>query len=313
MALSQTITSVEQALQPPLFFPSFRRGLEKASIVANQCHRGDLVGRHKSRKVGASLDFSDYRNYAPGDDPRLLDWALYARTNRLYLKVFESEDDLSVHLLLDGSSSMWEGRLPAENGELSAKILTALRLTAAIGYAALSDLDRVCAHIFCEGLVNSSDLLRGPGHFHSLLSFLSNLPKERMQTQLLRAARQLMARVRGGGVCVVVSDFLDPNWSSALRLIASRFELRLLILRSPWDEEPIRPGDYELIDSESENSLRIIATPDLLSAYRKALDEHDNEILSFASSRGFSAIVLRDKEELDCALLRRMIEQGILR
>ncbi|MFQ3577763.1 MAG: DUF58 domain-containing protein, partial [Verrucomicrobiia bacterium] len=285
----------------------------RGGVVSRYRHAGAFVGRHRSRKVGASLDFSDYRNYSPGDDPRLLDWALYARTNRLYLKVFEAEDDLAVHLLLDGSASMWEARIPPAEGKPPAKIVTALRLSAAVGYVALSDLDRVSAHVFCEGIVSSSDLLRGPGQFRSLVDFLSHVPSTPTQTKLLPAARQLMKRLRGGGVCVVVSDFLVRDWPTALRMLASRFELRLIILRSAWDEEPIRPGEYELIDSESEDSLRLVVTSELLASYRKLLDDHHGQIVSFASRRGFAVLTLRENEELDGALLRRMIDAGILR
>ena len=120
------------------------RKLEQLSLAATRVRVGQTVGERRSTKRGTSVEFADYRNYVRGDDLRRVDWNIYARLERPFVKLFEAEEDLAVHVLLDGSGSMdWGGESSDQlAGDLN-KWLFARRLAAALGYVALVSGDRL--------------------------------------------------------------------------------------------------------------------------------------------------------------------------
>src|SRR5690242_21784599 len=96
-----------------LFDANFLKKLERLSIISRKLRSGRMKGERRSTKRGTSVEFADYRNYAAGDDLRRVDWNAYARLERLFLKLFQEEEDLSVHLLVDASRSMdWGDQRP---------------------------------------------------------------------------------------------------------------------------------------------------------------------------------------------------------
>src|SRR6476620_10528450 len=168
MSSTQTPTGA-QPFYSQLFDAEFMRKLEKLSRVSRKLKQGRLKGERRSPKRGQSVEFADYRNYSHGDDLRRVDWNGYARMERLFIKLYQEEEDLTVHLLLDASKSMdWgdpqdivltapvapvdsEARAvggvvtpqPGTNTHDQNKLVYAKRTTAALGYVALSNLDRL--------------------------------------------------------------------------------------------------------------------------------------------------------------------------
>src|SRR5262249_30072316 len=118
-----------------LFDEGFLKKLEYLAIVSRKVFAGRVRAERRSRKTGAGIEFADHRDYAPGDDIRYLDWALYGRAGKLLLRLFEEEEDLHVYLLLDASASMRTGHPP--------KLDQAMKLAAALAYVTLANLDRV--------------------------------------------------------------------------------------------------------------------------------------------------------------------------
>src|SRR5215468_8696574 len=118
-----------------LFDEGFLKKLEYLAIVSRKVFAGRLRAERRSRKTGAGIEFADHRDYAPGDDIRYLDWNIYGRMDKLLLRLFEEEEDLHVYLLLDASASMRTGRPP--------KLEYPKKVTAALSYVALANLDRV--------------------------------------------------------------------------------------------------------------------------------------------------------------------------
>ena len=98
--------ATKQLMLPALFTPQFLARLETLRIRARRQFLGSRPGGHLSPRRGTGLEFADYRHYTPGDDPRYIDWKLYSRTDRLYIKLFQEEEELYTYLFLDLSASM---------------------------------------------------------------------------------------------------------------------------------------------------------------------------------------------------------------
>jgi len=148
-----------------LFDGEFLRRLEYLALVSRRLHRGEARGSHGTpRRGSSSVDFADYRAYQPGDDFRSIDWNIYGRLDRLLVKLFAEEEDLSVHLLLDTSRSMAYGS--------PRKVDWARRLAAALGYIGLASLDRVGAALFSTGMKGSLPPRRGRAQVFHLFEYL---------------------------------------------------------------------------------------------------------------------------------------------
>src|SRR6266478_5585234 len=165
------IPPVPTADAPLLFDSAFLAKLEQLFLLSKRLFRGDHRAERRSRQSGASLDFADYRNYVLGDDLRSLDWNVYGRLDRLFIKLFEQEQDLHVYFLIDASASMsWQPE--GGPGAAMSKLAQACHVSASLAYIALANLDRVDLLWFNEGLAGGLGLARGKSRFHPVLEFL---------------------------------------------------------------------------------------------------------------------------------------------
>src|SRR5574342_1177667 len=145
----------------------FLTQLERLSLLSRRSFRGRVKGERRSPRKGISVEFSDFRPYGVGDDLRYVDWNVYARLDRLYLKLFVDEEDLCLHLLVDGSASMGFGQ--------PSKLDHALKVAAALGYIGLNNLERVALAHFAGGLARTLRPRRGRGQILPLLDFLATV------------------------------------------------------------------------------------------------------------------------------------------
>src|SRR5437588_8202963 len=155
------------ASTPPLLDPEFLARLEQLELVSRKIFLGRMKGERRSKRKGQSVEFADYRNYVVGDDLRFLDWNLYARLDRLFLRLFLEEEDLHVYLLIDNSLSMSFGS--------PTKLHYAKQVAAALGFIGLVNLDRVVVEAFNDRLVQSLPPLRGRRSMWRLMEFLQKL------------------------------------------------------------------------------------------------------------------------------------------
>src|SRR3990172_7923871 len=154
-----------------LFDETTLRKLEQLSLVASRVRAGQMKGERRSTKRGTSIEFADYRDYVAGDDLRRLDWNVYARLERPFVKLFEEEEDLAVHVLVDISASMDWGEAETH------KLRYALRMAGAIGAVALAAGDRLTvATMQARGGARQFGPVRGQQHLVRLLAFLEALP-----------------------------------------------------------------------------------------------------------------------------------------
>jgi uncharacterized protein (DUF58 family) len=230
-----------------IFDETTLRKLNQLTLVASRVRSGAIKGERRSARRGSSVEFADYRNYTPGDDLRRLDWNIYARLDRPFIKLLEEEEDLAVHILLDGSRSMGWGE-----GETH-KFNYALRLTAGLGAIALASGD-VLSVGFLQGGHNVREYgpSRGQASLPRLFSFLEGL-EPGGETRLNNAVREYLLSARRPGMAIVISDLLVPDGHEAgLRLLRGRgFEVALIHILSPDELDPPLAGDLQLIDIET--------------------------------------------------------------
>ncbi len=254
-------------LDPTVFDEGFLRQLERLGVLMKQPVRGGLKGGRRSVKRGQSVEFADYRDYSLGDDLRQLDWNVYARLEKLFVKLFVEEEDVTITFLLDASPSMAFGR--------PEKLLFAKRAAAALGYVALAGEDRVVTTALSGRTARRHSGLRGSGRVFRLLGNLSGIRPADGPTDLLLAARHAAAMLTGRGVVVLLSDLLDPSADRVIReLAATGSELIVLHTLSPEELDPPLEGDLRLVDSE--NGERLDVTVDLA-----ALDDYKARLVAW--------------------------------
>src|SRR5438445_13701409 len=151
----------------PLLAPEFLHRLEQLEIVSRKIFSGRMKGERLSKRKGQSVEFADYRPYTVGDDLRFLDWNLFARLDRLFLRLFLEEEDLHVYLLIDNSLSMDFGT--------PSKLHFAKQVAAALAFIGLVNMDRVVIEAFNERLTQSLPAARGRRSLFRVLDFLHKL------------------------------------------------------------------------------------------------------------------------------------------
>lgn len=289
----------------PFFDEAFLRRLEQLELASRRLTAGRMKGERRSVRRGQSIEFADYRNYTAGDDLRQLDWNVYARLERLFVKLFVEEEDVTVHVLVDASRSMDFG---APN-----KLLFARRAAGALAYLGLAHLDRVSVAFLGDGRATSLRPVRGKQRVFEVFRFLSEPRRERL-TGLAAAARDYAGRLRGRGPLILVSDLLDPGYLDALRdLAGTRCQLSVLHVLSPEELEPEVPPDARLVDSENGTGVEVTGDDDLVERYRARLAEWQAEIGAFVARRGGSYVAVPSDIDLadllfDVLRRRRVIQ-----
>jgi uncharacterized protein (DUF58 family) len=285
-----------------LLEPKFLAQLDRLCLVSRRMRAGQIQGERRSPKRGGSIEFADFRTYAPGDDFRQIDWNAYARLERLFLKLFVAEEDLTIHLLLDASQSMAWGQPD--------KWIYARRLAAALGYVALVGLDRVTAATLRNRIVDKNPVsgLRGKRQAFTWFNWLAGL-EAGGELDPKTALRDYTAHARYPGPLLLISDLLGPGWESGLRALAGRrFEVTVLHLLSPQETSPSLEGDLRLTDSENDDAVEITADYDLLQRYQARLaawQEHLRQTCAYLGAHYVFIETTLPLEELVLAYLRK--------
>ena len=288
-------------LDATVFDEGFLRQLERLLLLLRSPVRGGLKGGRRSVKRGQSVEFADYRDYALGDDLRQLDWNVYARLEKLFVKLFVEEEDVTITILIDVSASMATG--------LPEKLLFAKRAAAALGYIGLASEDRVAVSVLGGRTARRQPALRGSGRVFRLLSNLSSISASDGSTDLLATARRAAAMLTGRGVLVLISDLLDPNAERAIRELAgTSAELIILHVLSPDELDPKIEGDVRLVDSETGDGIDVTVDLATIDAYKARLAAWQAGFAGLAAKRRASYVPLSSDvplAELVFAELRR--------
>jgi uncharacterized protein (DUF58 family) len=272
-------------LDPTVFDEGFLRQLERLGVLMKQPVRGGLKGGRRSVKRGQSVEFADYREYALGDDLRQLDWNVLARLEKLFVKLFVEEEDVTISFLVDASPSMAFGR--------PEKLLFAKRAAAALGYIGLGSEDRVVVTALTGRTARRQGGLRGSGRVFRLLANLSSIRPADGPSDLVASVRHAAAMLSGRGVVVLLSDLLDPGADRVIReLAATGSELIVLHLLSPDELDPALEGDLRLVDSESGEGIDVTVDLTTLDDYKARLAAWQEALADLAAKRRASYVPL---------------------
>ena len=283
--------------------------LEQLTLVANQVRAGVLKGERRSTKRGTALEFADYRNYTQGDDLRRLDWNVYARLERPFIKLFEEEEDLAVHLLIDASASMdW----PVESPEN--KLRYALRLAAALGYIALAAGDQL------NVTLSSSRQERPWGPFRSrqngmnLFRFLESAQADGL-TDVSLAMRNYSLRARRPGLIFFLSDLLAPGgFQNGLTALQARgYEVSIVHILSQDELDPRLEGDLNLVDVETGQQAEITLDASARAQYAENLNAWLAEIAAYCHGRNVHYIPVTTSTPWEKLILQTLRSQELIR
>ena len=284
----------------------FMTRLEQLEIVSRKIHASSRRGERRSRRKGESAEFADYRNYVVGDDLRHVDWNIYARLDRLFLKLFLEEEDLNVSLLIDVSKSMESGDPP--------KALYAKRVAAAMAYIGLCNFDRVTLCAYTDRIVGYRQGLRSRRMMSQVVEFLEEIPIEG-KSHFATAAKQFAQRQRQKGVVLVLSDFLDKGgFEDGFRyLLGRKMDLYALQVLSPQEVEPDLTGDLRLVDAEDDDVAEITVSKLLLDKYKANLQAYCESIRAYCAQRGISYYLAITKHPFETLVLNYLRQRGLVR
>ena len=266
-----------------LIDPDLMKMLERLNITSRKLFPGAMKGKRRSVKRGSSVEFADYRDYQPGDDFRFIDWNIYARLNKLFLKTFVEEENIYIHVLLDTSPSMSFG--------MPSKLEYGKRLSAALGYIGLVNLDMVAMTVFSENL-NSHKPMRGKDQIFSLLDFLANIPEsdslKRSQAGSLMGdcLRKYAIKTTRRGVAIIISDFLvlpEVYQAGFKSLLYKNFDVKVIQLLSEDELNPHLSGELRLQDSETGETKEVTITNRVLEKYQSSLTKFCNDLKQFCT------------------------------
>jgi len=264
-----------------LLSADFLAQLERFALISRRAFRGRVKGERRSPRKGSSVEFSDYRAYGVGDDLRYVDWNIYARLDRLYLKLFVDEEDLCLNLLLDASASMEFGK--------PSKLEYAARLAAALGFVGLVNLERVGVRVLRERMAEGWSPTRGRNQVLPLMDFLTRL-RPSGTTSLGDGLAQYALRAREAGVAVVISDLMDPTgYERGLKaLLERRFDVHVIQVLDADEMNPSFGGDLRLVDAETGELRDLTLDGEAQRVYRQRLRDFLEGIERFCRAKEIS-------------------------
>lgn len=291
-----------------LFDESFLRRLEYLHLVSRKVYAGTNHAERRSKKVGSGLEFADHRDYSPGDDFRYMDWTIYARMEKMLVRLHEEEEDLLIYFLVDCSRSMSMGI-----GDTT-KFQHAARLAAALAYIGLANLDRVCIVPFGDELKGRLPPTRGKNQIFKVFRALEGIEPGGV-TDMAASLRKFVHQNKRRGMAVVLSDFYDPNgYDEALNYLRyNNFEPFIVHL---FDEDEMKPdlrGDLSMVDCETGDVREITITPRILARYKQLHDEFCERLEGYCKKRAMSYFRTPIQVPYDEVVLRIFRAGGFLK
>jgi uncharacterized protein (DUF58 family) len=321
--------------------PALAAKIDRLDVFSRKVFAGKLPGERRSKRRGRSVEFDDFRNYAIGDDLRHIDWNIYARFDRLVVKLFREEEDMGVHVIVDASPSMAAGEEQtrdgvsssgAAGGAIPSKAVYAHQLAMALAYIGLVRNNRVSvASVGGTGNVGVRRLLpvRGRTSLRRVSDFLVESIAgvgTRSGVPLGESVREVVRRLSGRGIIVFVSDLLAPanDIDATARSLAiggggggSALDAYILHTLAPSEIDPSRTqglvGDLRLTDVESLLGVEMTITPASIARYRQRLGAFVEEARETCRSRGVAHFMVPTDTPIDRLLVDSLRRGGMLR
>lgn len=283
-----------------MFDTGFYDALSRVKLRMSHKSSLNASGNRKSLRKGNSTEFSDFREYMPGDDLRRMDWNAYARLDKLYIRQYMEEKEAVVSVLIDTSASMDYG--------VQSKAELARDLAAVVSFLALGNMDRVRLYDMRD-MGRTLSVGGGRSTFAKVLRFLENLEFSG-EVDMLSAVRKMLCP--GAGVTVVISDFLHPDmlredtvrsgYEKLLQYLNYSRQLPVILHTMAAEELRVSlEGVLNLIDAETKSKKRLVVDAKAVDSYEREL-KYFTERIKKGSDRGRGIYVLcdtgRDRRQL---------------
>lgn len=288
------------------FEGSLLRRLEALSLASRFPLNGPTSGPRRSRRHGSSVEFTDFREYTPGDDFRRVDWKAYARLDRLFVRLYRAEEVTTVTLFLDRSASMRFGK--------PSKAEFAARLAALISYIAIHNYDMVAVAGWGDRLGSYHPPRGGVAAVPRIWAAIANVmasPEGPTDFTSLRAFRHLR---RGSGISIILSDMLtDSDWKAGMRALrAAGQEVSLIQVLAPEEQNPTIRGDWKLHDVETSSDVEITLSPRLLKRYHEELESHTRAVSDYCRGHGVNFVQLNSAVSVADAIFGDLHTAGLV-
>ncbi|MCR9197056.1 MAG: DUF58 domain-containing protein [Planctomycetaceae bacterium] len=287
----------------PLFSNSILNRIERMRLSPLRRLTNRSRGEHLAGKGGSSTDFADYRDYAAGDDMRYVDWNIFARLRRPYIKQFLHEEEMHVVIVVDASTSMM----------FDDKLLRARQLAAAFGIMGLLNVERVS--VYAQHQQEGAAWMLPPGsgrpRIQQLLSFLENLGGGG-SIPIEQAIQTTLRFHRGRGIAILLSDFLTFSdlTRSMNMLFSSGLEVWGLQILADSEISPSLEGDMRFVDSETGETLDITNAGELLGLYQQHRDWHEDTLHQQCRSRNGRFASISSSQTLEQILFDVLSRKG---
>lgn len=285
--------------------------LETLGLWLKNQMTGYFGGNHKTSAYGSTVEFADYREYTPGDDLRRIDWNLFSRFDKYFIRLFTDERQMHNQILIDGSASMEDGEGKAEY---------ALKAAAALGYLSVQGMDRTSIKMIKGvSLVNVGQRITGKESFYSTVNELENIKFEG-DADIGMAIKNNPEIGFDDGLTVIVSDFFtESDWKQAVDyLLYKKREVLLVQVLTPAEANPDYFGRMQLLDAESvdiddRKNMRMRITKSEYKAYLQALSEYLEDMKQFCRSRNVGYVTVNSAKPIEKELLNRLYETEAIR
>lgn len=285
--------------------------LETMSLELRSNLAGYFGGQHLVKTYGQTVEFADYREYQLGDDIRRIDWNLYSRFEKYFLKLFTDERQMQVQIFLDCSASM--GKDQPEKAAFT--VATA----AALGYLSVHNMDKVSFNIMKGNVAdNPFGTIIGKQAFFRAISSLEEVEFDE-ESDIEACVTSCPDTSTNNGITVIISDFFtESNWKKAVDyLLYKKRQVLLVQVLSPEEEDPAYDGRVNLIDSESvdlsdSKNMKLRITRSMQIAYAEALSDFKEDIRSYCNRRGVDFISVRSDSAIERVLFGELLKVGIM-
>lgn len=288
-----------------LLTPEFLARLEQLELVTRKVLAGRMKGERRSKRRGSSSEFIDHKPYVMGDDLRFIDWNVMIRLDRLFVKLFEEEQDVHFHVLLDTSASM-------DFGE-PRKLEFAKRVAAALAFIGLRNNDRVVLSCFSNDLTLSMPPLRGRHSFWRVVEFLDKITPE-SGSNLTASCKKFSLRNQGQGIVVLISDMMDKSgYEAGLRyLLAKQMDVYVLHVLASEEINPPMTGDLRLVDCEDADVAEVTISAPLLAKYKSNLNAFCASVKDFCVRRNMVYMFTDNQLPFETLVLSWMRKRGLV-
>ena len=285
-----------------LFDDALLQSIRHLKFIARRVPRGGRWAEQRSVDLGSGIEFRDFRPYSPGDDFRSIDWNIYRRLGRVFVRLLEELEALPLYLLVDASDSSFTESPPrAKAGLRAALVLSAI---------SLNQHDTVGIYPFASQL---TPLIRPQAGKNRVLTFTDRLAQVEPAgvTDMVRCLQTFRSMRQRPGLVAIISDFFDPNGIEPVLEELGRFQHRLLFVQlvRETDRNPDVQGDLRLVDCESGAAEDVSVTSNVVEKYRQAYSRFEDQITRFAKRRG-AGLVRLDVEREVVPQLASLFETG---